>query len=42
MAEMIGRIITASTSPTVSIVRPVTDAGPANSGMKPRLRSSQP
>ncbi len=41
MAEMIGRIITASTSPAVNIVRPVADGGPANSGMKLRFASSQ-
>ena len=37
---MIGRIITASTRATVIIVRPLVDAGPLNSGMKPRLSSS--
>ena len=40
-AVMIGRIITASTTPTTSIVRPVADAGPSNSGMNPSLSSSQ-
>ena len=39
-AETIGRIITASTTPTTSIVRPVTEAGPANSGIQPRWFSS--
>ena len=37
---MIGRIITASTTPTVSIVRPLVDVGPAKNGMNPRLSSS--
>ena len=41
-AETIGRIITASTTPTTSIVRPVAEAGPAKSGMKPRWSSSHP
>ena len=39
---MIGRIITASTRPAVSIVRPVAEAGPAKNGMKPRCSASQP
>ena len=39
-AEMIGRIITASTTPTTSMVRPVTDAGPSKSGIQPRCSSS--
>ena len=39
-AEMIGRIITARTSPTTSIVRPVIEAGPAKIGMKPSFASS--
>ena len=39
-ALMIGRIITASTRPATSIVRPVVEAGPAKSGMKPRLSAS--
>ena len=39
---MIGRIMTASTSPAVSIVRPVAEAGPAKNGMKPRWSSAQP
>ena len=38
---MIGRIMIASTRPAVSMVRPVDDAGPANSGMNPALSSSQ-
>jgi hypothetical protein len=37
---MIGRIITASTTPAVSIVRPVADAGPAKRGMKERFSSA--
>jgi hypothetical protein len=41
MAETIGRIITASTRPAVSIVRPVTDAGPLKKGMKLRFPTSQ-
>ena len=39
-AVMIGRIITASTRPAVSIVRPVAEVGPAKIGMKPRYFSS--
>ncbi len=39
-AETIGRIITARTSPATSIVRPVAEAGPSKSGMKPRFSSS--
>jgi hypothetical protein len=38
---MIGRIITPSTRPATSIVRPVEEAGPTKKGRKPRLRSSQ-
>ena len=41
IALMIGRIITASTRPAVSIVRPVADAGPAKSGIQPRLRAAR-
>ena len=37
---MIGRIITASTTATVIIVRPLAAAGPLNNGMNPRLSSS--
>jgi hypothetical protein len=39
-ALMIGRIITASTSPAVSMVRPVAEAGPAKNGMNPRFSSA--
>ena len=39
-AETIGRIITARTTPTTSIVRPVTDAGPSKRGIQPRCFSS--
>ena len=39
-AETIGRIITASTSPATSIVRPVIEAGPSKIGMKPSFASS--
>ena len=35
-AVMIGRIITASVMPTMNIVRPVADTGPAKSGIQPR------
>ena len=38
---MIGRIMTANTTPAVIIVRPEVDAGPAKNGRKPRLSSSQ-
>ena len=41
IAEMIGRIITASTSPAVSMVLPVTDAGPSKRGIQPSLATSQ-
>jgi hypothetical protein len=41
MAVMIGKIITASTRPTLRIVRPVFDAGPAKNGMNERW-SAQP
>jgi|GEM_PF-3941951 len=41
MAVMIGRIITASTMPALSMVRPVVDTGPANSGIQPKYVSSQ-
>ena len=40
MAVMIGRIMTASTTATVIIVRPLAAAGPLNNGMNPRLSSS--
>jgi hypothetical protein len=40
MAEMIGRIITASTIPTVNIVRPLVEAGPAKKGRKPRVSAA--
>ena len=40
-AETTGRIITASTTPAVSMVRPVTEAGPAKNGMKLRCATSQ-
>ena len=40
-AVTIGKIITASTTATVRMVRPVPDAGPANSGMNPRCSVSQ-
>ena len=33
---MIGRIMTASVTPTTSIVRPVAETGPAKSGIQPR------
>ena len=36
MALMIGRIITASTRPAVSMVRPVVEAGPANGVFRAR------
>ena len=39
-AVTIGRIITASTTEAVKIVRPVPEAGPAKSGMKPRFSVS--
>ena len=39
-AVMIGRIITASTTPATSIVRPVAVAGPSKNGMKPRWSAS--
>ena len=37
---MIGRIITPSTRPTVNIVRPLVEAGPAKKGMKPRVSAA--
>ena len=40
-AVTIGKIITASTTATVRMVRPVPEAGPAKSGMKPRCSVSQ-
>ncbi len=40
-AETIGRIIKASTIPAVSIVRPVTEAGPLKKGIQPRCATSQ-
>jgi hypothetical protein len=40
-AETTGRIITASTTPAVSMVRPVTEAGPSKNGMNPSLSTSQ-
>jgi hypothetical protein len=40
-AETTGRIITASTTPAVSIVRPVTDAGPLKNGIQLRFPTSQ-
>ncbi len=40
-AVMIGRIITASTMPTVNMVRPVGDAGPAKNGMNDTWSYSQ-
>jgi hypothetical protein len=39
-AETIGRIITASTRPATSIVRPVAEAGPSKNGMKPSFSST--
>ncbi|KFC50413.1 hypothetical protein GY12_19885 [Micrococcus luteus] len=41
-AVMIGRTITASTTPEVSRVRPVVVAEPPKNGMKPRFSLSQP
>ncbi len=38
---MMGRIMTASTIATVRIVRPVPETGGANSGIQPRLVTSQ-
>jgi hypothetical protein len=38
---LIGRIMIASTTPAVSEVLPVTEAGPAKNGRNPRLSSSQ-
>src|SRR6185436_15492771 len=40
-AVMIGRIITASTRPATSIVRPVADTGPAKNGNQPNHWLSQ-
>ena len=37
---MIGRIITASTTPEVMITRPVPVTGPPKNGMKPRYSLS--
>ena len=41
MAVMMGIIITASTTATVRIVRPVPETGPAKNGSQPRLSFSQ-
>jgi hypothetical protein len=38
---MIGRIITASTRPAVSMVRPVAETGPAKNGSQPSHSLSQ-
>ena len=40
-AETIGRIIRARMSPAVSMVRPVTEAGPAKNGIQLRCATSQ-